>query len=341
MADRKPKRRPGRPRSATKPEGLDRTACAHHFNVPVKTVDKWLRAGAPCTRHNGRVYFDANAVAEWREDYEAEQREPGQAQVLHPSDPRFIEKEAAAKVKLYEHMLETGNMVAPDPMRERVRRDFADLNSQLNTLPAIVGDLRLLNCDNAERILSGAMQHILADLKTDHPSHFPEPRERFYEDAGSDEFEERSYMPVLPASDPRAAVSRVNAQRHLAEWKRLESSCVTVFDAQAMMTKLCDKTRARLRALPKRVAARLAPDGNAMEYVLACINFELDTAKIELGSSPAMVPDPDGGEDENGDLKMVPFPPVEPVSLDSDKAYEDERDGDPDEFEPEDEFEEA
>lgn len=319
-AKTKPKRGPGRPRSAPKPEGLDRTACAHHFNVPVKTVDKWLREGVPVTRHNGRVYFDPVKVEAWREDYEAQQREPAQAAVLHPSDPRFQEKEAAARVKLYTHALEVGYMVRIEDLRPGVADAFAHLNSMVSTIPAIVGDLTALNRTNAESVLGPAVEHVLSDFKPDHVRNFPEPREIVHDEPEPDEFEERNYMPVL-SSGPQAAIARANARRHLAELDTLQRSCITVVDVRRMLAEKCNAIRAELRAMPAKIAARLAPGDNSREYVRACIHYESDVARIALGGKYPPPPadlDPDNPEHKKvldffAALKPVPPDADEPV----------------------------
>lgn len=317
----KPKRGPGRPRSVPKPEGLDRTACAHHFDVNVKTVDRWLREGVPCTRYNGRVFFDVEAVAEWREDFESQQREPGQAQVLHPSDPRHIEKTAAAKVKTLRLALEVGAMLDGAALQDRLARDVADLNSRINAIPSMVGDLSALTRDNAEAILAGAVDFALADFTPDDPIHFPECPFVVEDEADPDEFEDHSWMPLLPASDPRAAIARANAHKHLAELKALQESCFPVEYAQRRTVEFAERIREGFRSMPAKIAARLAPGRNDFAYVRAVIGYESDVVKIALGGR---YPPPPKGADKATKEFFASMEPVPPVSVDSDDGFEDD-----------------
>lgn len=306
MTMAKTKNKGGRPRSVPKPQGIDRTALAHHCSVNVKTVDKWLRDGVPCTRYNGRVFFDVDAVVKWREEQDANPVEPVRAAVLHPDDPRYRERSAAAHVKAFKIALEQGNLVPLRSAVDRMHEGLANLNSRLNALSGMAGDLSLMTRDNARATLAPLVEELLEDFATtDAEETWPDSAfaPPVYDD-DAEAFEARTYQPILGAGDPRAQFALMQAAAHERDLERLQRTSLAIDDVRRIMREQCDKVRAVVRKIPGRVAKRLG-DEHPGHVVREAILYEIDAAKHEavsaLGAKPTWKPSPPTTPDEMED----------------------------------------
>ena len=172
---------------------------------------------------------------------------------------------------------------------------LADLNGRLNTLPSFVGPLGALTRDTAKTAVGEAVALILSEFKPDDEAEGEE--HPFVSDTGADpdEFEERRYQPIMPASDPRAANAGVMTQKLRIELEALEASSITVADARRIMRESADKVRKVVMAIPGKVSKRLN-DGDPARQCAAVLAYEIEAAKhaalMALGAEPDWRPTP-------------------------------------------------
>lgn len=300
----------------TQPQGASLREAAAALGITRAALLKMIDRGLPAPLVRERRTVDIEQARAWIAAHDAEHVAPTVAAQYHPDDPRAIQAATAAKVKAHKLALEVGAMVTTESAVKIMAHALANLNSKLSALPSMVGPLTEITRDTARELIADALTQVLEDFTPDTAEQWPDSP--FVPDADSDpdEFEERHYQPIMPDSDPRAAVARVQTQKLRMQLDALESTCVAVEDVRRIMREQAESVRKAVNKIPGRIATRLPTDAPA-HVVRDLLAVEIDAAKhaalVALGVKPTWKPQPPQtlAEDDAGPLDEVDGDAVE------------------------------
>lgn len=303
------KRKRGRPRTSPM-EGVSLREAAATLGITRAALLKHIDRGLPAPLVRERRMVDIETARAWIAAHEAEHVAPTQGAQLHPDDPRAIQAATGAKVKGYKLALDVGAMITTEYAFKIMADALANLNGKLSALPSMVGPLSEVTRDNARAMIGDAVNLVLEEFAPDDESLWRDSASVSDMETDPDEFEDRFYLPILPDSDPRAAVARVQTQKLRHQLDALRKSSMAVHDVRRLMREQADHVRKAVRAIPGKVAKRLR-DGDPAHVVRDLLAYEVDCAKhaalVALGAKPTWKPQPPQAltEDDSGPLDDV------------------------------------
>jgi hypothetical protein len=288
----------------SKPTSL--RSAAESLGMSRRKLLRLVRDGLPATRKGESVFVDVAAARQWIGEHGDEAR-PAVAPVLHPADPRFRERTAAAKLKMLQSAIRCGSVLNVDHLETRVTDEILKTRAALLALPAMVGfDLHGVTAKRAEALLIPAVEETLSNLKADDPREWPAPRlvPAPQEDDTWMDSAERNTLPLLMAPDPRHAFAVAAAEAREAELMALEESALDLTDALKAIRRFYTRARKRIRAIPSGVFFSLPDGANAAATVCEAIEQEVYDALAELsGTTPQHRSD----HFEATDFDSIPF----------------------------------
>lgn len=277
-------------------QGASLREAAAELGITRARLLKLLERGLPSTLVRERRMVDVAAARAWMEAHAAEPVAPARAAELHPDDIRHREKTAAARLSSLKLSEKQGHMIRIADVTGRTVESFVVLNSRLNALHAMCGNLAVIDRGNAAAIIGDGVAQVLETFAPDDADAFPESPFEFTAGDDDSEFESRVYLPIMPDSDPRALVAAVNLRKHEAALVELERGLITTADAQRIVTEKAEAIRKRVRAIPARVAKRLADSDNPAHFVRDVLAAEVESAKFDAvvicGGKPDWQPSP-------------------------------------------------
>jgi len=271
----------GRHRAAPEADGVSLSAVADHFNANRKTVARWMREGLPHFRRGGRIFVDLERAAEWVAEHERDEADAlPRAKVLHPTDPRYRERQARAALINLKGELASGQSIIATEAFQR----------HLDAVAGVFVRFGELMTHGADRdALADACESILADFTIDDPARWPVPLARV-DEAESEpdpfaatEFEDESaveYVPILADDDPRATVARSQAEKYERELAALQPNAIDLAAFLEFLERDCAEVRRSVRAMPARIVKRVQPGDDSL-FVEAVIQYVADSVRFD------------------------------------------------------------
>jgi hypothetical protein len=269
------------------PVSLRQAAAA--LDMSRKKLLRYIRQGLPCTRRDERVYIDLEAARAWIAANDLAGRS---APPLNPSDPRWREKRAVARLDWLRLALNSGVVVRREEALDRFSGELAELRGALLTIP------RQFTPGEDLAGVGAALESALAVLKSDDARTWPEPRALapMAEDEEESEDDAGHYAPMFRTSDPRHDFHTGKAMRAEAALEELESTVNTLADVLRESKRQNDLIRKRVRAIPSYLELSDPPD----------LGAEIMAALYELSDT-----EPDPQADASAvDWDSIPFDDV-------------------------------
>jgi len=295
------------PKRKSESQGASLREAAAALGMTRAALLKMIDKGLPSTLVRERRMVNIDAARAWLTEHEATAVVDARTVLpLSPDDPRAKRDRASARLKAYKLAEDQGLMIPVVDIAARHGRALTDFNSALKSVPAMIAnDIPTMVRGNAVARIAPAIEDALRMVDSDDEectNAWPQPSPiviDFPSDDSEDEFE--SHAPLLSPRDDRAVLANTQAAKYGAEADALARSLITYEDAVRILAEKCEAVRARFRKVPALVAARLAPDHNAPPFVIACIVYEVDRARLDCGGSidgELVPPVPDVAADE-------------------------------------------
>lgn len=248
-----------------------------------KKLLRLIGEGLPVTRKGERVYVDLAEAEAWIALNEgAGEFSPKIAAVLHPDDPRWRERTAAAKIEEINLALARGEFVLTEDVQRISVDEAVTLRGALSRLSQRMG---IVNFDSAaadvKAAIESVLEPILAPFAHDAPAWFPTPRP-----APEEEFDfeggERETLPKLSSGDPRYDFAVTQMQKRESELRVVIESVFPFEDACKFRQEFNALVCKHVGKIPAGVAKALDAMRNERSVINEAINKVARAALLSI-----------------------------------------------------------
>ena len=261
---------------------LSLRAAAAELDMSRKRLMRMIRDGLPATRRDERVYVNLEAARKWIAENETQG--PRLAPSLHPDDPRWRERIAAAAISELKGASSRGELLKVDEVMERFAFELAALRDELFMLASRLQIGASASAEEVERGLAVEMDDVLSHLAADAPGAWPEPQPAPEDTSWLDDDDEESgeTLPLLVAPDPRHAFAKAQAEKREGELRDLQAQYIPHHVPLGHLGDIYAAIRERVRAMPAKVTLALDARGNSASEVRRAIDDEVETALADI-----------------------------------------------------------
>ncbi|MGE0751379.1 MAG: hypothetical protein AB7K64_12440 [Variibacter sp.] len=214
--------------------------------------------GLPVAIKDDKLAINLAAARRWIEKNESAGTK--RAPVLHPADPRYRERTAAAAIQAIEADLEAHRAFSIDYCSLRWKTELIELRSALLNIPSRVSGADTV--DDAERALTALVDEAFSELKIDDPTTWPAAVDANGGWSDDDnEFETPDTLPILVSGDPRYSFARAKAVKAEGRFEALRATVVDRAFALKCARRQCRIVRDIFRCVPFDAVLKLEGDG--------------------------------------------------------------------------------
>lgn len=271
--------------------GATLRAAASALGLSRKKLLRFIGDGLPVTRHGERVYLDLETARDWIALNDTGEAKLRKSALLHPDDPRYRDRLAAAEIRRIEFAIEHGHAVSIEEAGRRLDDNLARCRSALVQIPNRVAFESVIRDDkDIELFISEAVEAALLELKIDDPSEWPTPGPWLEPspDVPNTDGDDRDVLPVLAATDPRFILNDVKAAEREARLTSLQRTTVPVPFVIEKAAEDFNAVRTRLRSIPSRVMKLAKKSSDVPLHMI--VEHEINSALCELGGHPKPPP---------------------------------------------------
>ncbi len=265
---------------------LSQRDCAALLGISRTKLARMLKDGLPLVRKNdGFIIIDE--ARKWIAVHEGIGHK--RAPVLHPDDPRFRERTAAAAIKAIKVGIKRGRLVYTSDLTEKFKSELIEVRSTLLQNRLSIPELESMTADNAEKIMASMIQDALEPLKLDRPGSWRQPLATPGAPAEDDcrlETRNGEVLPLLMPGDPRHAFASANADMRQHELASLEAEVVPLADALTVVADEYALVRSAVRGIPTRVALDLGASPTSWDIVEEFVRNNVYEVLNELSGQP-------------------------------------------------------
>lgn len=278
---------------------LSLRAAAAELETSRKRLGRMIRDGLPVTRRDERVFIDIAKARTWIAENETKGRKIAPA--LHPDDPRFRERTAAAAIAELKAAANRAELLAVKEIAARVESEVTALRDEMFALASRLHLGACTSADEIERSLGAEIGDVLSHLTADAHDAWPEPQPApddlsWLDD--NDDSEDGETLPLLVSPDPRHAFAAAQADKRKSELVDLQARYIGHGDTIEFLRSTYGAIRERVRAIPAGVALALDARSNSASDVRRAIDSEVEEALSDIRAACGG----DGDEDSTDDF---------------------------------------